>query len=131
MFVQFWDMHSGGGIKEPPYSDIYIEADSEDIAKVIFYNRFGHNPDRVTCACCGEDYSISSDESLEQITGFHRNCKYDNNNKKYIEERDRDYKEYLSLEEYSKSPNVKIIYKDEIKEEEKIGEVPRQGYVWI
>lgn len=69
----FWDMHSGGRTKEEPYERIYIEAPKEE-AKIIFYNRFGHNPERVTCICCGEDYSISEDESLEQLSGFDRNC---------------------------------------------------------
>jgi len=52
------DMHSGGDLKEK-WQYIYIEAPEEE-AKVIFYNRFGHNPNRVTCTCCGKDYSISS-----------------------------------------------------------------------
>lgn len=72
MFVQFWDMHSGGGCKEKPYEQIYIEAESEEEAKRIFYGRFGHNPDRVTCTCCGRDYSISSSESLEDATKYQR-----------------------------------------------------------
>lgn len=73
MWTQFWDMHSGGGQKEK-WANIYIEA-PQDEAKVIFYNRFGHNPERVTCTCCGEDYSISEEESLVQLTGYHRGCK--------------------------------------------------------
>ena len=44
----FWDMASGGDTKEEPYENIYIEAPEEE-AKVIFYNRFGHNPERVSC----------------------------------------------------------------------------------
>ncbi|KKN26710.1 hypothetical protein LCGC14_0871900 [marine sediment metagenome] len=44
MWIQFWDMHSGGELKEK-WHYIYIEADSEQQAKVIFYNRFGHNPE--------------------------------------------------------------------------------------
>lgn len=73
IWTQFWDTHSGGGCKEPPYEKIYIEA-PEDEAKVIFYNRFGHNPERVTCTCCGGDYSISESVSLEQASGYHRKC---------------------------------------------------------
>lgn len=70
----FWDMHSGGGTKEPPYQKIYIEAPIEE-AKVVFYNRFGHNPDRVTCTCCGEDYSIDEEPTLAKASGFHRGAK--------------------------------------------------------
>ena len=61
-WTQFWDMHSGGSLKEQ-WQYIYIEA-PEDEARVIFYNRFDHSPDRVTCTCCGEDYSVSEDADL-------------------------------------------------------------------
>src|SRR5688572_7477224 len=74
MWTQFWDMHSGGGAKEKPFEKIYIEAPADE-AKVVFYNRFGHNPERVTCTCCGEDYTVDSHESLARLTGFHRNCR--------------------------------------------------------
>lgn len=73
-WTHFWDMHSGGGLKEP-WHHIYIEAPKEE-AKLIFYNHFGHNPERVTCTCCGEDYAINSHESLQQLTGYHRGCWY-------------------------------------------------------
>jgi hypothetical protein len=72
MWTRFMDMHSGGGLKEQ-WQFIYIEA-PEDEAKIIFYNRFGHNPERVTCTCCGNDYSIEADESLKQLTGYDRHC---------------------------------------------------------
>lgn len=75
MWTRFSDMHSGGGCKEGNYNKIYIEAPQEE-AEVIFYNRLGHNPNRVSCTCCGEDYSISEKESLEQLTGYDRNCHY-------------------------------------------------------
>lgn len=72
MWTHFWDMHSGGGLKEPQ-QHIYIEAPEAE-ARVIFYNRFGHNPDRVSCTCCGPDYSIEEEPDLAQLTGYHRNC---------------------------------------------------------
>lgn len=50
------DMHSGGGQKLD-FSILYIEA-PEDEAIGVFYNRFGRNPHRVTCTCCGPDYSV-------------------------------------------------------------------------
>lgn len=75
MWTRFMDMHSGGGTKEKPHEFIYIEALEEE-AKVIFYNRFGHNPERVTCTCCGEDYSISSEKTLRELTAYDRNCEY-------------------------------------------------------
>lgn len=73
MWTLFWDMHSGGGTKEGNYDKIYIEA-KEDEAMKIFYNRFEHNPNRVSCTCCGEDYSIDEYETLEEASGYHRHC---------------------------------------------------------
>ncbi len=84
MWTQFWDMHSGGPSKEA-WSKIYIEASEED-AKLIFYNRFGHNPERVSCTCCGEDYAVEEFDSLEEATAYHRGCKFDSESRKYIEE---------------------------------------------
>lgn len=71
-WTHFWDMHSGGGTKEK-FQHIYIEAPQNE-AEVVFYNRFGHNPNRVSCTCCGPDYSITEGASLARLTGYHRNC---------------------------------------------------------
>jgi len=130
-WTHFWDMHSGGGTKEPPYENIYIEA-QEDEAKVIFYNRFGHNPDRVSCTCCGNDYSISESETIEQATGFHRNCDWGKKEKGYIEQKkETAYGEYKTVPEYEKEDNVLFIRDAEIQPNERIGEVPEEGYVWM
>jgi hypothetical protein len=128
MWTKFWDMHSGGSQKEEQQF-IFIEA-SEDEAKAIFYNRFGHNPERVTCTCCGDDYSISEDESLEQITAYHRNCAYGENG--YLEYQNTEYPlgNYQTLEQFLSGKTAIAIYANEIKPEEKIGDVPEQGYVW-
>jgi len=132
MWTQFWDMHSGGGGKEQ-WTQIFIEA-SKDEAKVIFYNRFGHNPDRVTCTCCGSDYSITEYETLEQATAYHRGCKFSDEENKYIEEPD-DSKyvthQYMTLENFLKEKYVLAIFSSEIKPEEQVGDIPEQGYVWI
>jgi len=72
-WTTFWDMHSGGGLKEPPYEKIYIEL-PRDAAIAEFKRRFGHDPTNVACQCCGQNYSISTDVSLKQATGHHRNC---------------------------------------------------------
>ena len=166
MWTQFWDMHSGGGQKED-VAMIFIEA-PEDEAKLVFYNRFGHNPERVTCTCCGSDYSISESESLEQLTGFHRNCKYiymkdgkeisqeegwtfgKGKNEDvwlgYIEKQDEQHMNirkschtsdddkwglYMTLEEYLKSGEALVIYAKDIKPEDRVGDIPEQGYVWV
>lgn len=95
-WTKFSDMHSGGGVKESPYETIYIEAPQKE-AEIIFYNRFGHSALRVSCTCCGEDYSVYESEPPDQSTA----------------------KEY-----------VLVIRKEDIKSEERIGEVPESGYVW-
>ena len=95
MWTQFHDMHSGGGLKESPYHQIFIEAARTE-AEVIFYNRFGHNPNRISCTCCGEDYSIREAKTLEKATAFERGLRYaqapklpdgryDNTNSYYLE----------------------------------------------
>lgn len=150
--VEFHDMHSGGGSKEP-WGHIFIESDSEEEAKIIFYNIFGHNPERVTCTCCGEDYSISTHRDIAQATGYERGCKWSSEG--YLEEgRDERYKPMSYLENIASeylgknkevhncieisdgkkglfSMNYLIIPKDIIKDEWKIGSVPSQGYVWM
>ena len=133
MWTTFWDMHSGGRTKEPPYEKIYIEA-PEDEAMVIFYNRFGHNPDRVSCTCCGSDYSIYSHDDLLQATAYHRGCEYDSNQKKYVDSpstKQYSFNEYCTLEEYESRDDVLIIRAAEIKDTEREGDVPDEGYVWV
>lgn len=152
------DMHSGGGCKEEPYEYIYIEA-SEDEAVIIFFNRFGHNPNRVSCTCCGEDYSIRSHDDLLQLTGFDRGCRsletprdenglYLNDDpviKKHlylekdesppenyeIDSRFSALREYQTLDDYKKCDGILFVPASEIKSEEQRGEVAEQGYVWM
>lgn len=120
-WTTFWDMHSGGSQKEK-WPLIFIEAPKNE-AKIIFYSRFGHNPERVTCTCCGDDYSISEENSLEQATGYHRIWSG------YIEEAN-EYGEYQTLKEFIKGKKAKVIYAKDIKKNEKVGVVPKQGYIW-
>lgn len=130
MWTQFYDMHSGGGSKEK-YELIYIEAPQSE-AEIIFYNRFGHNPNRITCTCCGNDYSISEDESLAQLTAFHRNCDYDSSLKQYVEKPNTRYgnNQLISLNDYIKQEDVLVIKSEEIKSDERLGQLPEQGYIW-
>ncbi len=141
----FMDMHSGGSLKEN-WQYIYIEA-SEKEAKIIFYNRFGHNPHRVTCTCCGEDYSITESDDLGQATGYERGCDYayfDKKGKRILERKQRftskyieqpcikySFKKYKTLEEYKKRKDILFVYAKDIKSKERIGEIPEQGYVWV
>jgi hypothetical protein len=129
MWTQFMDMHSGGPAKEPQQY-IYIEAPEEE-AKVIFYNRFGHNPERVTCTHCGDDYSITESETLEQATAYERGCAWSEDSNKY-EERQADrfpFNKCCPLDEYLKT-DILVIRDNEISPEERTGDVPLQGYVW-
>lgn len=114
MFTSFWDMHSGGGSKEK-FDKIYIEA-PEDEAKIIFYNRFGHNPERVSCTCCGEDYSVSEYKTLEEASQYHR--------------KKRDEKP-MSVAEYILQPTVLVIFDKDILPDERVGEVPAEGYHYL
>lgn len=113
-WTKFFDMRSGGREKEE-YQYIYIEAKEKE-AKVIFYNIYGHNPERVTCTCCGEDYSITEYKTLGKATEYYRK----NNVKKII-----------TIKEFEKSGEVKIWRKKDIKPEWRLGDISRQGYVWV
>ena len=113
-WTHFHDMRSGGGLKEK-WGHIYIEAPEKE-AKIIFFNRFGHNPERVTCPCCGEDYSSSEYDTLEDATGYERMVRVD---------------KHLTVKEFEQKPGVLIIRAKSIKPQERIGEVPAQGDVWV
>jgi hypothetical protein len=155
-WTRFMDMHSGGGTKEGNYEKIYIQAPQTE-AEVIFFNRFGHSPNRVSCTCCGEDYSISEEESLEQASGYDRGCEYaymdpDGNevtqkqawvagrgmrkgySSAYVERQASGLSfinKYCTLDEYRKLKSVLVIPDSDIKPTERIGSVPEQGYIWV
>lgn len=97
--TRFNDMHSGGGLKED-FDEVIIEAPADEAA-IIFYNRFGHNPHRVSCTCCGTDYWLTEYDSLE-----------------------------AACNKTDKNEKVLIIKASSIKDEERIGRLPEQGYVW-
>lgn len=128
MWTQFMDMHSGGGQKLD-WAYIYIEA-SEEEAKVIFQNRFGRNPNRVTCTCCGSDYSISEARTFGQVCGYERNCKWNDGSEKYTEKKGDSYRDYQTVAQYKQDKHILIIPKEEIKPEEREGELTEEGYVW-
>lgn len=66
MWTQFFDMHSGG-LQKTKYEHIYINA-SKTQAIEMFKNYFALDPTASACQCCGEDFSIYEDETLEGIT---------------------------------------------------------------
>lgn len=140
-WTHFWDMHSGGSCKEPPFEHIYIQAPTEE-AKRVFYGRFGHNPERVTCTCCGEDYSIS-EGALAEVTGYQRGAvgTYFNAEGEQVDfydtpiaERKRLVHRYVggrTIQDYITEKNVLLVTEEDIAPEWRSAKVPRQGYVWV
>lgn len=108
-WTQFHDMHSGGGLKTK-WHQIFIEAPVAE-AKIIFEQRTGRDPDNETCSCCGGDYSISEEPTLEQATGYERGCKFDPDTQSWLEEPDttRWAAKYTPLAEYVTREDVLVI----------------------
>lgn len=158
MWTRFMDMHSGGDQKEP-FAHLLVEAPEAE-AKVVFYNLFGHNPDRVTCTCCGPDYSIDEHHSIEEATAYDRGLRFAMDARGSAARSEPDYKDGLYLEPGQKVPEgmtvsgignlrnadqvsmdeflsnldrhgYKIIRATEISDRDRRGEVPDQGYVWV
>jgi hypothetical protein len=131
-WTSFWDMNSGGGQKED-VSHIFIQA-SETEAKAVFFSRFGHNPDRVTCTCCGPDYSVDEKPSLWELTAYERGCGWDKEKRGYSDTIPSKYGEKkppVLLSAYLLTPdNWRLVPATDIKPHERIVEVPKQGYIW-
>jgi hypothetical protein len=111
-WTHFHDMHSGGGLKTE-WAHIFVEAPLAE-AKRIFEERTGRDPDNETCGCCGDDYSISEEPTLEQASGYERNCAYDSEAKAWAERQDttsvwRSSQPYVPVDEFVKRPDVLVI----------------------
>lgn len=104
-WTRFYDMHSGGHRKVRPYESIYIEATSEAEAIVRFERIFGRDPFNVTCTCCGADYAVMSDDSLETATKYDRDNQYTATGKRHT----------LTLEQYEALSTVRIIRASELE----------------
>lgn len=152
-WTHFWDMCSGGTQKEN-FAHCFIEAPIAE-ARTVFYTRFGHNPDCVTCTCCGEDYSTSEGSYLS-VTGYHRGLRSLKQKRRkdgryipipsdvdfYLEpgipvpegweadEPDTWRNDNQSVETFEARDDVLIIRASEITDEERSGDVPDQGYIW-
>lgn len=114
MWTKFWDMHSGGSTKQPPYNVIYIELPEKQAIK-FFKKKFKHNPRATSCPTCGENYSIDEKKSLEVLSGYHRSCLWDPKTKDYVEKPEPRWgKAYQTLEQYRKEKDVLIISKEDI-----------------
>lgn len=64
MRTRFMDMHSGGS-KKTAFEYIYIEAPEKEAIE-IFEQTFNQRPLNVACECFGENFSVSTDETLKE-----------------------------------------------------------------
>lgn len=62
-WTNFYDMHSGGKLKVPPYGSILIELPRKDAIE-YFQKRFDQDPLWIACECCGENYDIREIENI-------------------------------------------------------------------
>lgn len=69
-------------------------------------------PHRVTCTCCGTDYSIYEEDSLEEATEF------------YLDAGEK-------LSDYLERDEILFIRDEDIKPDERVGDVRKQGFVWV
>ena len=137
-WTRFWDMGSGGGHKED-WSIILIQAPQNE-AERIFYNRFGHNPHRVTCTCCGPDYSIDEYATLAGAIAFHLGWDWGSGDD-YVERPNQLYRgPFRTLRDFLSDPEHRLAGRDEkafillrgdIVPEWRHSELPEQGYVWV
>jgi len=98
--TRFMDMHSGGHLKTP-YTHIYIDEPLGEAIKT-FKELFKHDPDNVTCKCCGEDFVYEEYSSIEEATAYDRECKW--TGKKY------DLKSTeISVDDYLKNNKVLFV----------------------
>jgi hypothetical protein len=121
MWVEFFDMHSGGQTKlvwdrgkavaryDTPYAKrhelvdidrIYIEATPIDAYRYM-EEVLGVEPFGVTCDTCGEDYAEHLYDTLEDATAFDRR-------RNWQQQGD------VTLEEYLKFPNILVVRKEEV-----------------
>lgn len=98
MWTQFMDMHSGGGSKTD-FEYIYIEADEEQ-ATNVFGHMFDQHPSSVACHCCGNNFSVTCAETLEEVTEYQRG-----------------WFKKQSVEDYIQDSSVKVIYAQDINPE--------------
>lgn len=153
IWTHFHDMSSGGG-RKLKWKHIYMEAPEAE-ARHVFFAKFGRNPDRVTCTCCGADYSVSADDTtLEQMTAFERGCRYvepkrgpdgryvePDPNARYIEDDEEPaegyslskmprWNKYQTFAEFLRRDDILIVRAEDIGADERTKPIPAEGFVW-
>lgn len=118
-----------GGTKEGSLEHIFIEA-GVDEAKVIFYNRFGHSPSRVSCTFCGDDYSTSEYATLEEASAGQRGAEFVNGQDGPQQGVAYAWQNYVVLDDYVKHNDVLVIRANEVTAKERKGKLPQQGWIW-
>jgi hypothetical protein len=111
IWFQFWDM-SSGGTQKTPWKHVFVEAKDVFAAEEIFERKTGRNPHHETCSCCGEDFAIHHDSSLEQVTAYQRGCDYDEAKKEYVDSPRRGRQARVTLEEFIARPEILVIRAD-------------------
>jgi hypothetical protein len=114
-WTTFWDMHSGGDQKEA-FGYLLIQA-PEEVAIAEFERRYNHDPSRVTCRCCGEDYSISQRSTIYEAVGYHLG--WDVENDAYFDSPSKQNwgYPYVSLDDFLAHPEqhgMAIVWWDEV-----------------
>lgn len=104
-WTKFMDMYSGGMPKVPPYEYIFIEA-KKIVAAGYFVRRFNQNPHGEFCECCGDNYSISEGETLEDLTEGET-----------LEDLTKLEQRMFALEKFLTGDNVLVIQSEEIENE--------------
>lgn len=105
------DMHSGGRTKirkdDREIEYVYVEASSLEDGIEIFEKTFNRDPYNVTCDRSGEDYSISTHDSLDQATAYDRHCAYEGG--KWVERPTKYYDKVIPLQEYLQTKSVLVM----------------------
>jgi hypothetical protein len=120
VWTVFWDQGTDGRRKEK-WLMICIEAHHQE-AIPYFKKRFGHDPQRVTCQCCGQDYSIHEANTLSEATHYERTMeaqmrwRMNTGNTHWGMHRINENVEPLTVEEYQKTGELLVIRRFEMED---------------
>lgn len=107
-WTKFTDMQTGGE-RKTDFQYIFVEGEG---AVARFESEFGRDPHQASCECCDEDFAVSTYSTLEQATGYPRNCRYDDDRETWIEEPAEDADAVEPLDAFLDRPEVEVIRQD-------------------